>query len=191
MEVLPHDNIENCNESGEPSKALDMTGLEVIIESDNDFYLNGTVRFLIAITAPWEIYAYGERFYRNSWVHGAEKKMRDFCAEMEDKSSPAQSFLKDKQKCPFRPGVSEHSKLSRSVLTSNTSQDEWKFDMFKIPLDFLSYIPPNFSGRWRLTEISTINADGSAVKDCFRMHADLIHSAYAGWDADGLQWMTE
>jgi hypothetical protein len=68
-----------------------------------------------------------------------------------------------------------------STHISSLTQDEWRFDMFKIPLDFLSFIPPNFSGRWRLTEVSTITtADGSTVKDCFRMHADLIHSAYHG-----------
>jgi hypothetical protein len=107
MEVLPHEEIENCNERGQASKVLDLSNIAVIIEGDNDFFINGTVKFVVPISSPWEIYAYGEKFYRDSWVHGAEKKMQDFCADMHDKSSPAYKFLKDQKKCPFKAGVSK------------------------------------------------------------------------------------
>jgi hypothetical protein len=109
MEVLPHEEIEVCNEHGEPSRILDLTALQLVVESDDDYYLNGTVKFLVPIRSPWEIYAFGERFYRDAWTHGAEKKMSDFCAEMKDPKSPSRSFLKDKKKCPFEAGVSRPS----------------------------------------------------------------------------------
>lgn len=103
---LPDDKIENCSEPGESAGYYDITGVEIIIETDTDIYLNGTVIFLKEVTGPWKTRVYTEQYVRNEWVPAViEKKIPDFCQNIHSPSEPWYNHLKDQIGCPIPVGV--------------------------------------------------------------------------------------
>lgn len=105
MELVPGDRVDECSEPGKAAYMMDYSDVRIIMESDTDFFLNGTLKFLKAIHSPWKVNAIGERWYRDQWVPGVEKKIADSCGEIHKKINPSYPLLKDKKGCPLESGV--------------------------------------------------------------------------------------
>jgi hypothetical protein len=104
---LPDDKIENCSEPGEAAGYYDITGVEIIIETDTDIYINGTVGFLKEVTAPWKTHVYTEQYVRSEWVPAViEKKIPDLCKTLHSPTEPWYNHLKDQIGCPIPIEVS-------------------------------------------------------------------------------------
>lgn len=102
---MPDEKIVDCTPDGK-NELMDFSGLEIAMESDDDFYFNGTVKFLRPIDPPWKVKAVGERFIRDQWVPGVEKKISDYCDFMKKDVNPMKPILKDQKDCPLKAGVS-------------------------------------------------------------------------------------
>lgn len=102
---MPGNEVVDCSPGG-TSEFMDSSDLEIIMESDDDFFVNGTIKFLKPIHAPWKAKGVGERWIRDHWVPGAEKKVKDLCDIMHDEVDPAYPFFKDQKDCPLEAGVS-------------------------------------------------------------------------------------
>lgn len=103
---LPDDKIEDCSKPGEAAGYYDISGVEVIIETDTDIYLNGSVEFLKEVTGPWKTRVYSEQYVRSKWVPAIiEKKIPDLCQSIHSPNEPWYNHLKDQPGCPIPVGV--------------------------------------------------------------------------------------
>jgi hypothetical protein len=118
MELVPGDRVEDCSEPGKHANIADFSGSEIVMESDTDFFLNGTFKFLKPLHSPWKVNVIGERWYRDQWVPGAEKKLSDACGEMHNKAYPTYPFFEGQKGCPLEPGVSSNFCSVHHFLTS-------------------------------------------------------------------------
>jgi hypothetical protein len=107
MEVVPGEKIELCSKFSVDDQ-MDISEMKIIMESDNDFFLNGTLIFLRPIRSPWKLVVIGERFERGAWVPGVEKKIANYCNNMRSSLQPGYPFVKDQKPCPLEAGVSNH-----------------------------------------------------------------------------------
>lgn len=108
IEIILHETLENCVQSGEEAGVIDMTKFELIAVSDTEVFLNGTVKFLKAIKAPWIVHAFTEKNIRGQWsLYALEKKIPDFCEVMHRKSEIWFSYMKDLPGCPLEKGVNK------------------------------------------------------------------------------------
>jgi hypothetical protein len=115
MEMVPGDRIEDCSAPGKAANMMNYSGLEIIMESDTDFFLDGTLTFLKPIHSPWKLNFIGERWYRDKWVPGIERKTEDACPEIHNKINPTYKLLKDQKDCPLEAGVSVKFGFSFSI----------------------------------------------------------------------------
>lgn len=106
IEIILHETIENCAEPGEEAGVFDMTNFELIAESDTDVFINGTVKFLKEIKAPWITHAFTEKFMGGRWsLYALERKFPDFCAVMHSRTEIWYNYMKDLPGCPLKKGV--------------------------------------------------------------------------------------
>jgi hypothetical protein len=105
MEMVPGDKFEDCSAPGKAANMMNYSALEIIMESDTEFFLNGDVTFLKSIHSPWKFHVIGERWHRNQWVSGVENKMEDACPEIHNKIVPTYELFKDQKGCPLEAGV--------------------------------------------------------------------------------------
>jgi hypothetical protein len=109
IEIILHETFEKCVKPEEEAGVIDMTSFELIAESDSDVFMNGSVKFLKEIKAPWIVHAYTEKFIRGQWsLYAMEKKISDFCAVIHKKSEIWYNYMKDLPGCPLEQGVSSH-----------------------------------------------------------------------------------
>lgn len=106
MEVVPYEKIERCPVKGDRIELADYSKFELVVESDYDFFINGTIKFLKEIKRPLKTFVVSERWHRDQWVTGIELKLDDICEAFENPSHMAHQFLKDQKNCPLSPGVS-------------------------------------------------------------------------------------
>lgn len=77
--------------------------------------------------------------------------------------------------CGFANGCSYMSLWFKYILKKILIiyfQSEWNFNM--IHLIAPSYIPPNYLGKWRFTQISEFVVDNNVKTECVRTYADLL-----------------
>lgn len=106
MEFVPGEKVVDCSEPGLAAHMMDYSDVEIIMESDTEFFVNGTLKFLKPIRSPWKLNAIGERWERNAWVPGVEKKVEDACDHLRNPALPNYPFVKDQKPCPLAAGVS-------------------------------------------------------------------------------------
>lgn len=108
--VVPfiHEGYEMCVAPEERANMFDYSNLEIVAESDDEVFLNGSLVVLKNIT-EWKLTAWLERFQQGSWdMELAKKHYPDLCPHIQ---SPAELFyfiskkLQNKN-CPFLAGVS-------------------------------------------------------------------------------------
>lgn len=106
MEIVPFENVETCYGSDEPMHLTDHSALKIVAESDEDFYLNGTMIFLKELSGRIKTILIAEQWHRDTWVTSIESTQDDTCAAIEDEKLPTYQFFKDQKKCPLVVGVS-------------------------------------------------------------------------------------
>lgn len=106
--IIIYEDYERCVEPEEEAGKLDFSDLHIIALSDTKVYLNGSVKFLKDINAPWRIFAFGERFIRNKWLMDSiHRKVSDLCQSIQSPLEPWY-FITSKfehKNCPFPAGV--------------------------------------------------------------------------------------
>lgn len=111
MEFVPYEKIERCSGPGKRIEVLDFSKFHIIVESDEDFYLNGSLKFLKEVKAPQRTKLAGERWIRDKWIPGVEKKAEDCCEALKNKLHPSYQILGEQKYCPMSAGVSLLIKL--------------------------------------------------------------------------------
>jgi hypothetical protein len=100
--------VENCAKPGKDAKAWDLSNYELIAESDEDIFINGSMKVLREINEGLPVHIYAERFERDQWhVMYFNQKRPDFCASLKNPSEVWYNKLKNKKGCPLNIGVSE------------------------------------------------------------------------------------
>jgi hypothetical protein len=98
--------IEDCT-GGNNAGYYDLSQLEIIVETDTEVFLNGTVKFLHEITSPWKTNVDLEEYVRSEWVPSVvQRRFADFCADLHNPAEPWYNNLKDQMGCPIPAGVS-------------------------------------------------------------------------------------
>lgn len=99
--------LEFCLQPDETAK-MDYSQLEIVVVSDTETYLNGTIVIKEEIRSPFVGYIYTEKFDRGQWnIEAMYKKIADFCNEMQNPLMPWYKYTSkmDPKNCPFPPGV--------------------------------------------------------------------------------------
>lgn len=106
METIPSEHFEYCSEEHRLNSIADGSDFKIITESDDDFFMNGTMKFLKKMTGHVRSRVFAERWHRDTWVLSVESKHDDGCAALEDITLPIYQFFEHQKKCPFQAGVS-------------------------------------------------------------------------------------
>lgn len=103
--VLPYDNLERITDPKNDPEWLDCSNLEVVMESDYDVFLNGTIKVLKDIKhVPVKLYA--EKYDRGQWhVALYNKKLRNFCTKFHSSLELWYYYTKNFPRCPLKAGV--------------------------------------------------------------------------------------
>lgn len=110
---LPDDKIEDCSKPGEKAGYYDLSKVEIVIETDTEIFINGTVLFLEEVTGPWKTHVYTEQYVRSKWVPAVvEKKVPDLCSSLHKPNEAWYNHLKDQTGCPIPKGVSKKKKFN-------------------------------------------------------------------------------
>jgi hypothetical protein len=106
--ILPDDHFEKCPEYADvDAKIFNTENLEIVIESDYDVFLNGSIKFLLSMQSPWNAEYYGEQFVRNTWVRSpVQKKFFDICPHIHSPLEIWYNIMKGSPGCPLNKGVS-------------------------------------------------------------------------------------
>lgn len=105
---IVEDRLELCTKPEERAGKLDYSGLEIVLLSHEEAFLNGTIKFLKQVKSPWKSGVFLERFDRGKWnIEAINKKNADFCVSMRNPLEPfyyiTSRYLP--QKCPIPAGV--------------------------------------------------------------------------------------
>lgn len=104
--------IENCADPKFDAKALDLSELELIAESDFEVFINGTAKFTREhrSSIPFQILA--ERFDRNQWhLSVMNTKRDDFCKSIHNLAELWGAKMMKFKGCPLKVGVRKALKL--------------------------------------------------------------------------------
>jgi hypothetical protein len=106
--MLPDDKIEKCVEAKYDAESFDISGIEIVVESDTDIFLNGSMKNLKTVGSPMKVRIYFEKYTRSQWtIANMDRRIRDFCAVLHSPAEVWYEFFKDVWDCPFSAGVSE------------------------------------------------------------------------------------
>lgn len=107
MEIVLDEKLEKCVDAKDDAGFYDMSEFEIVAESDTKVFLNGSIKFLRNVEAPWSVHIFAEKFNRGQWnVYAIDKTVPDFCSVMHRPSEPWYLYLKDFGGCPIKAGVS-------------------------------------------------------------------------------------
>lgn len=108
VQILPEEGVEKCSENVENEAGyFSVDNLEVLVESDTDIFLNGSVKIMKELKSPWLSEYYAEQFYRDQWVRSPiQRKFDDLCQVFHSPTEMWYPILKDVPGCPFAEGVS-------------------------------------------------------------------------------------
>lgn len=124
--IIPiiREGFELCAEPENRAGKLDYSNLEIIAESDEDVFLNGSILFLKEIKAPWKALFFLEKFHRDKWnMEMIKKSVPDFCATIQKPSEPWY-FITSKfehKDCPFPAGVRKFVLIPLSLMQNHFS----------------------------------------------------------------------
>jgi len=107
--VILYEELEICVPPEERAHRFDLSGLELIAESDTQVYLNGSWKFVRDVNGPWESHFYGERYDRNEWsLYVINRHIPDICAVMQNPTEIWYQITKtfEPKTCPYPAGVS-------------------------------------------------------------------------------------
>lgn len=100
--------IENCAKPEEDAKALDVSNFEFIAESDEDVFINGSIKILRDFKNPVPVHFYAERFDRDQWiVTYFDQKRPDFCAAFKDPKEVWYTKFQKQKGCPLKAEVTK------------------------------------------------------------------------------------
>ena len=86
---------------------FDYTNFQIIPINDTHTVLNGYVKFLKGITAPWHVHWHTEQYERGHWLQrGYVQDIRDFCKEVHNPVQPWYYVTTNFKGCPIPAGVS-------------------------------------------------------------------------------------
>lgn len=106
MFVILDERIEKCVKPDEDAGVYDFSSMKLIAEDDTTVFVNGSVKFLRDIKAPWHVHLFTERFTKGSWnVLAFVRDMKDFCAHIHSKSELWYNSMIVHQGCPLSAGV--------------------------------------------------------------------------------------
>jgi hypothetical protein len=74
--------------------------------NDTDTFMNGTIKFLRQINAPWRAEFQFQKYIRGEWILELKKTYDDACIEIHNKVGFTYFFMKNIPSCPIAPGVS-------------------------------------------------------------------------------------
>lgn len=108
--VVPvfYDGLEDCSEPGERAGKFNLSEIK-IVETDDEFFVNGTIYFLKEVKSPWKSLVYAEKFDRGQWnADSFTKQYPDFCKNIKNPLEPFNYLTKnlDHRSCPIPAGVS-------------------------------------------------------------------------------------
>lgn len=104
---FPDDKVEDCTDPELRAGWEDWNGVEVVVQSDYEIFLNGTLRFNHEMKSPWKAFLIGEKLVGGKWIHAqVEKKYKDYCKAFRDPTDFLYFIYKKFQGCPLPAGVS-------------------------------------------------------------------------------------
>lgn len=104
--MVPDEKIETCSHPESAANITNFSDIEIIMERDTEFFFNGSLKFLRPLVVPWKMKVIAERWHRDQWVLGFEKKVSEACGTLRDPKSPVYELVKNQKECPLEPGVS-------------------------------------------------------------------------------------
>lgn len=105
---IVEDRLELCTKPEDRAGKLDYSGLEIVLLSHEEAFLNGTLKFLKQVKSPWKSGVFVERFHRGKWnIEAFNKKNEDFCVSLRNPLEPFYYITSRyiSQKCPIPAGV--------------------------------------------------------------------------------------
>lgn len=107
MEIVIDEKLEKCVDAKDDAGVSDLSEFEIIAESDTKVFLNGSIKFLKNVEAPWMIHMFAEKLHRGQWnVYAIDKTVPDFCSVMHSPKEVWYPYVKDFGGCPIAAGVS-------------------------------------------------------------------------------------
>lgn len=106
IKVLVDDVIENCSTTETEAGFYSLDNLEIVIESDTDIFINGTIDFFKNVQTPWKARFYSEKYDRDQWLPAMlDTKVADFCTRIHNPKDFWYNQLKHVKGCPIKAGV--------------------------------------------------------------------------------------
>lgn len=104
--LLFDENVQVCSEPGKEANVIEMDDLSVVMESDTDVFLNGSVKFPKGLKPPWKSRFYAEQYVRNQWVTSmVDRKIPDQCFSGWNPVEIWYPYLENQTRCPIPAGV--------------------------------------------------------------------------------------
>lgn len=97
--------VEICSEPGNEANLFNYENLEVLILSDTEIFLNGSIKVLRDIESPWKGLFTAEKNIRNQWNIQCEKKYPDLCESIHDPAEFTYKITKTLPKCSIAADV--------------------------------------------------------------------------------------
>lgn len=115
MEIIMSETIEKCSKPNEEARVFDISELELIAVSDTEIIINGSIKFLKEIKAPWVSDSFSEQFYRGQWdMYVYQRRFPDFCAVLHSPVEVWYNYTKTFKSCPLKPNVRCNKLYSKS-----------------------------------------------------------------------------
>ncbi|CAO1312890.1 unnamed protein product [Diamesa serratosioi] len=139
---------------------FDMTGLEFKAYNDTHLFLDGPLKVMKLIQAPWRVKITMEKFENNKWQPPMMSRLiPDFCATIQSPSEFYYHVTKNwvPKHCPYQAGTAIEFKMQQLN-------------------EFLLNFPPSMAGKWRVN-LEGWFFEGAAKKtgyDCKRIGFELV-----------------
>lgn len=104
--LIMDDIIESCVPKCQEAKVVDRSEIELVVVTDEDVYLNGTLKFLKKLSSPVPVHTWAEKFIGGKWelstlnVHRA-----DVCFCISNPLELTYAYTKHLKPCPRKIGV--------------------------------------------------------------------------------------
>ncbi|CAO1339475.1 unnamed protein product [Diamesa tonsa] len=155
LEVVMDGGYEDCG-----SQYFDLSELEFITYNDTHIFLDGNLKVLRLIQAPWRIKISMEKFENNKWQPSVINRLiPEFCSTIQNPKEVHYHVTKNwvPKNCPYEAGT---------VIVFKMQQ------MNEFPFNF----PPSLAGKWRIN-LEGWFFEGVGKKqgyDCKRFGCELV-----------------
>jgi hypothetical protein len=105
--VFPDEKIEKCQEFLDKDAGhFNYDSFEIITVSDTEIFLNGSIKIIKELKAPWVSEIYAEQFVRNSCIQTPlQRKFNDICPHLHNPLEIWYKLMKNVQGCDYKEGV--------------------------------------------------------------------------------------